>query len=57
MFLEVVEYGDYAIDLDALDYKKYIHIRYKQVHKTFEDGVMQERFEFFKYERCTEENY
>jgi hypothetical protein len=29
MFLEIVEYGDYAIDLDALDYKKYIHIRYK----------------------------
>ena len=33
MFLEVVEYGDYAIDLDALDYKKYIHIRYKQIDK------------------------
>ena len=29
MYLEIVEYGDYAIDLDALDYKRFIHLRYK----------------------------
>jgi hypothetical protein len=28
MFLEIVKDGDNPIDMDALDYKKYIHLRY-----------------------------
>ena len=57
LFLEVVKDGDYPVDLDALDYKRYIHIRYKQIEKKFVDGVMSEQVEYFEYHKCTEANY
>ena len=57
LFLEFPLDGDYPQDMEAVDYQKYIHLRYKQIENKFVDGKISENVEYFEYERCTEENY
>ena len=38
--LEITEGGDSTIDLDEDDYRKYFHMRVKNIEKSFKNGEM-----------------
>ena len=42
-YLEVTEEGDYTVDLEAVDYLKYMHIRFNHIEKVFKNGKMEKK--------------
>jgi hypothetical protein len=56
--LEILENGDNTVDLVALDYQKYIHIRLNNIIKTFdENGVMTVENNYYPVPQCNEDNF
>lgn len=35
---EILEFGDKTVDLDAEDYRRYVHIRLNNIVKKYENG-------------------
>lgn len=50
--LEIVQGGDSTVDLEEDDYRKYFHMRVRNIRKNFVDGEMVRSDEFFYIERC-----
>ena len=50
--LEITEGGDSTNDLQEDDYRKYFHMRVRNIEKKFIDGEMVRTDTFFDIERC-----
>ena len=50
--LEITEGGDSTVDLEENDYRKYFHMRVRNIEKKFKDGEMVRTDTFFDIERC-----
>ena len=55
--LEVVEGGDYTVDLDAVDYRRFIHIRADLIEKKFVGDEIVRTDTYYDLERCLEEDF
>ena len=55
--LEIVEGGDSNVDLDAIYYRRYIHIRADLIEKKFVDGEMVRTDTYYDLVRCEEEDF
>jgi hypothetical protein len=55
--LEILEGGDIPIDIDALDYRKYIHIRVAHIMKNYIDGQLVKHVNYHEVHRCRAENF
>ena len=53
----MTEDGDNTVDLDAVDYLRYMHIRFDHIQKLFKDGQMVRTDTYYEYEMCGEEDY
>jgi hypothetical protein len=57
-FLEIKRGEDVALDLEAMNYKQFFHLRYKHVIVEFDaNGKSKTTTNFYGMERCTERNY
>ena len=56
-FLEINEGSDEPLDLDALDYRKYFHLRLLHRELLFDSGSLEKKDSYYEYSRCTEEQY
>ena len=55
--LEIVEGGDNTVDLDAIDYMRYIHIRADLIEKKFVNGEMVRTDTYYDFVRCEEQDF
>jgi hypothetical protein len=55
--LEILEGGDYTVDLDQIDYRRFIHIRADHIEKKFVDGEMVRTDTYYDLYRCKEEDF
>ena len=55
--LEIVEGGDNTIDLDAINYRQYIHIRADHIEKKFLEGKMVRTDTYYDLVRCKDEDF
>jgi hypothetical protein len=54
---EILSDGNNPVDLDAVDYKKYIHIRAVHIEKKFIDGKIVRTNSYHELHRCTSDNF
>lgn len=55
---EILEGGDNTVDLEAVDYKKYINIRLVNVVKNIgEDGEVERTDKYYEIERCEKQDF
>ena len=52
--LEITEGGDSTVDLEKDDYRKYFHIRVRNIEKKFQEGQLVKTDTFYQVERCSE---
>lgn len=55
--LEILEGGDSTVDLEALDYRRFIHIRADHIEKKFVNGEMVRTDTYYDVVRCKEEDF
>ena len=55
--LEFFDSGFNSVDLEAENYKQYIHIRLNHITKNFENGEMVRTDTYHEMERCKEEYF
>ena len=55
--LQILDAGFNVVDLHAIDYKEYIHIRLNHVTQDFEEGEMVRRETYHELELCKQENF
>ena len=56
--LEVLENGDYTIDLENEGYKRFINIRMDNIIKRFDqDGNLDVEHKYYPVEKCTIDNF
>jgi hypothetical protein len=55
--LEILQGGDSTVDLDEIDYRRYIHIRVDHIEKKFVDGEMVRTDTYYDVQRCKEEDF
>ena len=57
-YLEILEGGDETVDLEAENYRQYIHIRINNYRKTFDEtGQMSTANHYSEISRCAEQDY
>lgn len=54
---EVLDAGDNSYDLDANDYKRYMHIRVNNIKKLFNGDKMTRTDTYHEIQRCTEDGF
>lgn len=57
--LEILEDGDYPVNLNEVQggYQQYIQLRLNMIVKTFEDGVMTKKNNYFQMRECTDKDF
>ena len=55
--LEIVQGGDSTVDLDEIDYRRFIHIRVDHIEKKFENGEIVRTDTYYDVVRCKEEDF
>lgn len=56
--LEILENGDNTVDLEAENYRRYIHIKVVNIIKSFDDqGDMTVELNDYPVPKCTEDNF
>ena len=54
---EILEGGDSTVDLDAENYRQYIHVRLRNIIKTYPDGELKVTNNYYPLRRCSEEDF
>lgn len=55
--LEILENGDNTVDLEAENYKRYIHIKVVNIIKSFDNGELTVELNDYPVSKCTKENF
>ena len=55
--LEILNGGDYTVDLEEADYRRYIHLRADHIEKKFENGEIVRTDTYYDLVRCKEEDF
>ena len=55
--IEILEYEDTTVDLEEEDYRQYIHLRLRNIIKSYPDDVYNVESKYFPIEKCTADDF